>query len=226
MAALESEGWVRAWHGTKLEALYSQTNFGRLFSSSIVRQGERFFTGSPGVYLHKDSTKHKAEHYMRFVQLPSLQFYSVKWEVRTHRNFRVTVARQTDQWVQQPNSVVLAALWVCSCHHSEMIGGSSVSPAWHPLLESNPFWPQAAERVAQEDVELHPVDTQDAHRPRQLPMTNSSSSAPSLSCQAAAGSFEWHFGEHGQAMPQVRQLYKEACLAMSNVKLINPAVDL
>ena len=36
--------------------------------------GERFSTGSPGVYLHKDSTKHKAEHYIRFVQLPSLQF--------------------------------------------------------------------------------------------------------------------------------------------------------
>ena len=169
-------------------------------------QCERFFIGSPGVYLHKDSTKHKAEHYMRFVQLPSLLFYAIKWEVRTHSNFRVTVARQTDQWVQQPNSIVLAALWVCSCHHTEMIGGSSVSPAWHPLLESNPVWPQAAERVEQEDVELHPVDTHAAHRPRHLPMANSKSSTPSLSCQAAAGSFEWHFGKHGQAMPQVRQL--------------------
>ena len=27
-AALETEGWVRAWHGTKLEALYSQIFFG------------------------------------------------------------------------------------------------------------------------------------------------------------------------------------------------------
>ena len=67
--ALESEGWVRAWHGTKLEALYSQIYFGRLFSSSSVQQGERFFSGSPGVYLHENSTKHKAGHYMRFVQL-------------------------------------------------------------------------------------------------------------------------------------------------------------
>ena len=107
-----------------------------------------------------------------------------------------------------------------------MIGGSYVSPAWHPLLESNPFWPQAAERVAQDDVELHPVGTQGAHGPRQLAMTSISASAPSLSYQAAAGSFEWHFGEYGQAMPQVRQLYKEACHAMSNVKVVNPVVDL
>ena len=92
---------------------------------------------------------------------------------------------------------------------------------WNQIL----FGLKAAERVEQEDVELDPVDTQDAHRPRQLPMTNSSLSAPSLSCQAAAGSFEWHFGEHGQAMPQVRQLYQEARLAMSNVKLVDPAVD-
>ena len=42
--ALESEGWVRAWHGTKLEALSSQIYFGRLFSSSSAQQGERFFT--------------------------------------------------------------------------------------------------------------------------------------------------------------------------------------
>ena len=68
-AALETEGWVRAWHGTKLEALYSQICFGRLFSNNSAELGERFVTGSPGVYLHKDSTKHKAEHYMRFVQL-------------------------------------------------------------------------------------------------------------------------------------------------------------
>jgi hypothetical protein len=107
-----------------------------------------------------------------------------------------------------------------------MVGGSPVSPTWHPLLESNPVWPQAAERVEQEDIELHPVDTQGAHRPGQLAMTSISASAPSLSYQAAAGLFAWNCGEYGQAMPQVRQLYKEACHAMSNVKVVNPVVDL
>ena len=41
--ALEMEGWARAWHGAKLEALHSQIYFGRLFSSSSAQQGERFF---------------------------------------------------------------------------------------------------------------------------------------------------------------------------------------
>ena len=39
---LEAEGWVRAWHGTKLEALYSQILFGRVFSNSSTEWGERF----------------------------------------------------------------------------------------------------------------------------------------------------------------------------------------
>ena len=76
--AFQMEGWARAWHGTKLEALCSQIYFGRLFSSSSAQLGERFFTGSPGVYFHKDSTRHKAGHYMQFDQFePSRQFFSI-----------------------------------------------------------------------------------------------------------------------------------------------------
>ena len=48
---LEAEGWVRAWHGTKLEALYSQIFFGRLFYSSNTEARERFFTEAPGVHF-------------------------------------------------------------------------------------------------------------------------------------------------------------------------------
>ena len=66
--ALEEEGWVLAWHGTKLEALYSQIMFGRLFASSAWGAGERFFSGAPGVYLHQDKTAHKAEDYSWYVQ--------------------------------------------------------------------------------------------------------------------------------------------------------------
>ena len=39
---LEAEGWVRAWQGTKLEALYSQILFGRVLSNSSTEWGERF----------------------------------------------------------------------------------------------------------------------------------------------------------------------------------------
>ena len=43
LTALESEGWVRVWHGAKLEALYSQILCWSLFSSSSAQQGKRFF---------------------------------------------------------------------------------------------------------------------------------------------------------------------------------------
>ena len=94
-----------------------------------------------------------------------------------------------------------------------------MSLAWHPLLEANPFWPQAAQRAEQEDVELHPVDTWSANRPKRLVVTSANAPVLSLGHEAAEGSFEWHFGDHGHALPQVRQLFKEACHAMSNLKL-------
>ena len=185
------------------------------------------FTGSPGVYLQKDSTKHKVEHYMRFVQLvPSLLFFAIKWEVWTHRNYRVTVSRQTDQWAQQPNSVILVALWVCSCHHGDMEGGMSLSLAWHPLLEANPVWPQAAARAELEDAVFRPVDTFSAQSPRNQAVTSASATVMQGSSVCTVGSFEWHFGDHGEALVQVRQLYKEACHGMSNLKFSDDFTDL
>ena len=94
-----------------------------------------------------------------------------------------------------------------------------MSLAWQPLLEANPFWPQAAERAMKEDVELHPVDTWSVHRPKRLAVASTKAPVLSLDQEAAEGTFEWHFGDHGHALPRVRQLFKEACHAMSNVKL-------
>jgi hypothetical protein len=218
---------VRAWHGTKLEALYSQIYFGRLVSSTSAQLGERFFSGSPGVYLHKDSTRHKAGHYMRFVQLvPSRQLFAIKWEVRTHRNYRVAVSRRTDQWAQRPNSVILVALWVCSCHLSEMEGGLEVSLAWRPLLEANPYWPQTAARAAQEDQLLNPAGTFAEQLPMPRPPISSCPAVPQLGPRYVAGFFDWHFGEDGQAPLEVRHLYKEACRAMRNLKFSDSFADM
>ena len=136
----------------------------------------------------------------------------------------MTVSRQTDQGVQQPNSVFLVARWVCSCHLSEM-GGLEFSLAWHPLLEANPFWPQAAARAAQEDVALYPVDTYTVQLPKSRAVTSACSAVIQSSPLCAARSFDWHFGEHGQAHPQVRQLYEEACRAMSNLKFSENFTD-
>ena len=58
--ALEQQGRVRAWHGSKLEALYSIAYHGALFAREAEHRGERFLAGAPGVYLHVDATMEKA----------------------------------------------------------------------------------------------------------------------------------------------------------------------
>jgi hypothetical protein len=72
---LQFQGWVRASHGTKLEAMYNTRCEGALRPSSIEANGERFFAGAPGVYDHKDGTQHKADNYVRFVQLCPASFF-------------------------------------------------------------------------------------------------------------------------------------------------------
>ena len=97
------EGWQRAWHGTKLAALYSIAYFGRLLESKAAIRGERFLQGAPGVYLHKDATARKSDAYTRLVQFDDTSpCFAVKSEVRTHRDFKVSVHRSTDQWRAAP----------------------------------------------------------------------------------------------------------------------------
>lgn len=62
------EKWVRAWHGTKLEALYATAYHGCLLESSDENQGERYLTNGQGVYLHGDHLRYKTGCYSRFVQ--------------------------------------------------------------------------------------------------------------------------------------------------------------
>ena len=61
--------WKRAWHGSKLEGLYSILFHGRLLESRNNDMGQRFLEGAPGVYFHKDGTQQKAENYIRWVPL-------------------------------------------------------------------------------------------------------------------------------------------------------------
>lgn len=132
--------WSRAWHGCKLEALYSILFHGRLLESCNPERGERFFSAAPGVYVHKDGTRHKADNYIRFVPIfGDGVFWAAKLEVWVDRTDRVVAPKKTDQWVQRGRSVVLAALWACGRTAEEMEAGAEVSDRWDPLLEANPF---------------------------------------------------------------------------------------
>ena len=57
----EAAGWVRAWHGCKLEALYSILYHGGFVESRDRGQGERLLHRAPGVYVHNDVTAQTAE---------------------------------------------------------------------------------------------------------------------------------------------------------------------
>ena len=65
--------WERAWHGTKLEALYSIMFHGQLCASHM-EGSHRFFPNKPGVYCHGDHTQDKAASYARFVSLTQRSF--------------------------------------------------------------------------------------------------------------------------------------------------------
>ena len=60
---LTSKGWQRAWHGCKFESLYSIIYHGCLIESRDDGRGERCLTKAPGVYVHKDKKRNKAEGY-------------------------------------------------------------------------------------------------------------------------------------------------------------------
>lgn len=132
--------WMRAWHGTKIEALFSIMYHGRLAASQDTESGDRFFEGKPGVYVHKDETGEKAEYYSRFIPLRrDGVFWSVKWEVMVDRSDRVPLRKiGTDQWAQNSRSVRLVALWVCGRTHDSMKDGLSIAECWRPELEANP----------------------------------------------------------------------------------------
>ena len=133
-----SSDWQRAWHGCKLEALYSIMYHGRLAASCDAERGDRFFPEAPGVYCHGDGNKEKALNYTRFVPLcRDGVVWSAKWELRVDRADRVAV-KKTDQWVQPERSVQLAALWVCGKPYADLEAGLEIQECWDGELEANP----------------------------------------------------------------------------------------
>jgi hypothetical protein len=130
--------WETAWHGCKFEALFSIMYNGFLATSNSVGQGHRYFDNTPGIYVFKDSLKHKAEHYARFTPLcQDGVFWAAVWEVRVNRTERVA-KKKTDQWVQRGGSVELVSLWLRGLRHEEMEPNCELSEAWTPRLEANP----------------------------------------------------------------------------------------
>ena len=68
--------WVTAWHGCKLEALFSIMHHGKLRASSDKEgRGERYHPHAPGIYCHEGKTQDKVWNYARFVPLFRDEFF-------------------------------------------------------------------------------------------------------------------------------------------------------
>ena len=137
---LEENGWERAWHGCKFEALYSILYHGKLVESADKTQGDRFLDGAPGVYVHKDGTSRKAVNHTRYTPLcDNGVFWAAICEVLVDReHHRVQTKRKTDQWVQRGCGVRLVALWLCGRTAKDMQDNVPVAKRWAPELEANP----------------------------------------------------------------------------------------
>ncbi len=148
LQCLEAEGWKRAWHGSKFEALYSTLVDKRLRASQNKSRGERMLTNAPGVYCFQDKCKAKACGYADFMPLCRVDddpqnwdgtFWRIMWELRVDRKRRVKPPRQTDQWIQDADSVRLVALWICGRTSDQMRSADTVSlQAWDPQNEAYP----------------------------------------------------------------------------------------
>ena len=86
---LAALGWVRAWHGTRFEAVFSTLCQGRLYDSRDARRGELMVQDVPGIYTYPDGACQKAGHHARFVRLGyDGVFWSAMWELYVDREQR------------------------------------------------------------------------------------------------------------------------------------------
>ena len=144
---LEQNGWGVAWHGSKLEALYSICFHGEVFES--CKPGDRWLKNAPGFYCHQQKTAHLAKGYATFAPLcKDGVYWANMWEVLVDRSQSVPTGRKKEnQWVQKAKGVKLVALWVRGRSLLNMRVGHYVAREWDPNLECNPNAPRANSRI-------------------------------------------------------------------------------
>ena len=133
--------WCVAWHGCKMESIYSIMYHSRLLASKSEEDGGRTKQGCAAIYVHKDGARRKAEGYSRWTPLfEDNNLWMPLLELKVDRGRKANLGKtgKTDQWAQAPGSVQLVALWMRGMKLDDMILGSQVSEVWNPLMEANP----------------------------------------------------------------------------------------
>ena len=140
------------YHGTKLESLYSILYLGKLQPSQDASQGEQYFEGYPGVYIHSGKHERKAESYVTHVWFPilkegnkSLRAVAAKLAVSFDQAAgSLRGSKATDQYILREDYVQLEALLL---HITDSLPlGTYVQTGWNPLAEAAPVQRIARER--------------------------------------------------------------------------------
>ena len=140
--------WEKAFHATKIEALWAIFCQGHLKASEDEKNGERFVYGK-GVYSHSEWTK--ATHYARWTRFHgNLAWVRVLIQIDTDRTDRVVPKsssgkrKPTDQWITKSlQRTHLTAVWFQIKTDSEMELQDEVSVGlFDPVLEAQPYWIQ------------------------------------------------------------------------------------
>ena len=127
--------WTRAWHGCKLEAVYSIAYLGQL-EESLGKDGTRTLwkNGEPvqGVYLYKDSKSNKILGYVGYVPLfEDGILWAVYWEVQCEHD-KLIKANETDQWIHPKQSVKLMAMYLHGINVADLEFNTTVQYRWDP----------------------------------------------------------------------------------------------
>ena len=144
LATLEDEGWVRAWHGTVLQSLYSTTHWGCLLASCLPGEIDRFFPQVEAVYCYNDHWSPKAlgACYSPYTLVDPIHggWIRVMWEVRVKDDRRLFHKQlsQSRQWAFDPLDVVLTALWSHSTWTPDLPLHSPFVFSWRPEEEAHP----------------------------------------------------------------------------------------
>ena len=133
--------WQTAWHGCKMEAIYSIIWHGKIFASS-KGLGQRMHRNNlPGVYCSPHAVT--ADRYARLTPLfGDGIWWQAKWELQVDRTHRTPNNQlPANQWLQPESSVELQRLWVRGLSREDIIQNacsSTVAMNWNPLFEANP----------------------------------------------------------------------------------------
>ena len=152
---IDTRGYKRFWHGSKLQTLWSVLYHGKLKGSNNLSRGEAYLGGKPGIYTHDDQGLPSCWNYVVHQELGmSGVLHAIIYELRCPENLAKKTPRnpRAAQFTLPEESAVLTAVWIQSVEVSNLTTShwimmskgkkdpqvSTGTTRWVPALEYSP----------------------------------------------------------------------------------------